>query len=381
MEDYFKDASICINSCNNTFLKEKGPDFEDKFQDMLIHLDTETNVSIKGIKNEIYQAMNKQYMVINDQNKLESLFPAAAYAFSKMKEPDRTERNVSRILERPDDYSYDTIGRLLARYVILQLKKNVNIGKEFKIKYFNDKAEEGEFTLKYVKIVPIRLGTIVPQRTFENTLFIPEDPTYRYVDLLYHDAQQHMLYPIQITTSLATHKNSHRDFQANFFSLWQHEFSQDTGDNRILKMQFIWMGGEWNPQSLFAQRICTPIESQTTDSWTVGYKQIPYELFRLSKKNPKIEMAKKDSKQLPKQFQVDDFKDLINARSNVALDTFVNRTKKYFSSQLEKFKGKIEIEYFKQDIKNMYYLKILLAYKHLLERMALQFFTVAIRMM
>lgn len=388
---YFTEACKQIEDSNELFLKEmrlkeikneKSLPFNEAFQYTLLHLDAETNIEKTNVGPEILNAMNRQYMVINKETRsLESLFPAAAYAMSRLRKVDFVEKDIKRILTNPEHYTKDTIGRLLERYILIQLEKEINTGREFKIRYFDDKKFQGKFTLHYMRVVRIRLGEIVPEAAYGNILFIPNDPTYPDVDLLYYDQKEHLLYPMQITVSLPKHKPSHEDFKTNFFCQWQTKLNKDRVDNKKLRMQWIWIGGPWDTESLLSKTDPLPIESQTAGSWTIDYKQLPYDLFDLSVNFHQITKVQNNPQLHPKTFQVEAFQKFINVKENTTPQTFKKRIEEGFPEQILHLTSNMEIHYFKEEVLNMYSLKISFYSKHLLERHTQQFFTLVIRVM
>jgi hypothetical protein len=101
-----------------------------------------------------------------------------------------------------------------------------------------------------------------------SALFIPESPNYPYVDLIYYDKEAKTLYPIQVTVNLVAHKDSHAQFAQKKFNEWKQFLGVSD-----LNIQFIWIGGGWNPQKLKLQN--SSDFSKTPGSWYISYKQFP----------------------------------------------------------------------------------------------------------
>jgi len=75
---HFQKACSEVKTNNSKFLNGKNPKECPDFQNLLVHLDAETNLYKLGIESKPSDSMNKQYMVIDDTNP--SLDNSTAYS-------------------------------------------------------------------------------------------------------------------------------------------------------------------------------------------------------------------------------------------------------------------------------------------------------------
>jgi len=116
------------------------------------------------------------------------------------------------------------------------------------------------------------MDQLVPsQAPVVNTFFIPKNPRYPYVDLIYYDAKEHVLYVFQITVNLQAHKKSEGKFKAKLKAKWEKLF-----EKKLKNIQFIWMGGVWRTQE--KSDLSKPI---TPDSWTILYNHFDKSIFTI----------------------------------------------------------------------------------------------------
>jgi len=220
-------------------------------------------------------------MIINEETKyLESLFPAAAFAFSWSKRENLLETKAKEILADPDSYENETIGRIFERHIIRQFEQETKRNKLFMLKYTDDKGKGGEFYFKYTRAVLISIGHLtLPRVNDESVMIIPRDPCYPCVSIFYYNFKEHILYAMKITVSIEKNKGNHQEFLEKYFDDWKEVFKKPEKD---LKLRFIWIGGDWKLRDVCSEK------SVTEDSWIINYNQLPDSIFNIWKPLPEV---------------------------------------------------------------------------------------------
>lgn len=216
--------------------------------------------------------INQHYMYLDPQTSLLRTFiPAAAVVFRSLMKVSEIEEALKVIFYRKGPITADTIGRLLEFYLIDKLKPLTLCQVQYNTGQI--KNQEFRFFINATKEIEA-LDTLPDKKPEMNTLYIPKNPNYPCVDLLYYDFNKKKLYPIQITVSLNAHKASHKEFEGEYLPKWR-----DFLDIKDLPMQFIWIGGGWNPEKLKLEN--SSCLTTTENSWYISYKQFPASQFAL----------------------------------------------------------------------------------------------------
>ncbi len=222
------------------FLLKNNENEVDEFSQILPYLNAQIKIHKAKVYPDVLEFMEKQEMVVihPKTNYLETLTPSAAEAFRLLTKLGKIEIALRTLLysEGPD-----AIGRMLEFYIIGCLDNNQHKLREITFSYSDDKAviHENGFSMNFANILHIPFGQIDPPSTTHSTLYIPKSFTYSCIDLAFYDNHKKILYVMQITINLKSHKEeSHDDFLNKYSERWKRVLGPD------LQIQFIWRGRE-----------------------------------------------------------------------------------------------------------------------------------------
>lgn len=327
------------------FLSDKDLVFKAEFDAILPFVDTNINIKNSYMEETIRKVMNRQFMTINPKTYyLECLHPAASHAFKKLRKGSSVATALLTILYTPGQITADAIGRLLEYYIIDQLKSDETKSQTITLKYSTKDKNDLELSLAPYAVSIIETGKIIPNEPMnQNTLFIPESPIYPYVDLLYLDFYKKILYAMQVTVNMKSHKDSHEDFETTDFKRWKEIYREK------LKLQFIWIGGGWKPEKLKYE-----VNSDAPaigDSWKITYKQFPIIYFPLFQYIQEKVPASETSFLVRK---VSNINQLMgeNFRKNTAVATFQKKCSEWFAKEAATVKSEVVIYGFIEAVEN-----------------------------
>ena len=221
-------------------IKSKEPKWEAKFLEFFVILDTESEIPDLNFQTTI----DRKYMFVeNDQ--LYSVSPIAYEVLNNfygkiMKKYEQTN-NVAlteplKILYKDIDKKNDPAlkGRLFEKIIIADLLKREKSQFTLKCHSMNPNVSSPiSLSMKFSKTEFIKDNFGVNHNFAENILFIPFKFNNRFTDLFFYG--EGILYAIQITINIFTHKNSDTQFYESA------EFKKITENPEVKKVNFVWV--------------------------------------------------------------------------------------------------------------------------------------------